>query len=726
MGEVSVKSVRTDDLAAAIAVFGVILGLAVSPANAQQAETEQQIEAAVPVPDTTLPPPLTAGDVGPVTGTVTADDMPATAKPAEAATAATPATEPKAEPAVEPSATPTQDATAPASEPTQDATAPIADPAKTASAPAAAPSSPEANELRELINGPRLARIVSRKADRDGVEAFYKARDYQPLWVSDGAANARAEAAMTYLGRVETVGLDSRDYPTPDFHTAMTPEELAAGELKLTNSVLTYARHAQIGRIHYTRVAGDIFFKLDAPEPATVLAKLADTEDTAAALDSYNPPQAGFKALEKKLAELRAGQAAAKDEEKPKQVRVPEGHTLRPGMKDERVIALRKRLEIGDTDNPLYDEAVVEAVKAFQMQADIGVDGMVGPRTLRALNGTQEAHRRPADPIDTILVNMERWRWLPRKLGNADNDYVVVNVPDYTLTLMHHGKPYWKTKIVVGKPGKATPMISAEMKYITVNPTWNVPPSIIENEYLPALQEDPMALDRIGLKLEQAPDGTVRIYQPPGAGNALGRLRFNFPNKFLVYQHDTPDKYLFKRAKRAYSHGCMRVQDPVEYAVKLLSIELPKQNYTPAKIQSMYGPSEINIAFPNPIPVHLTYQTAFVDQDGKLQFRDDVYGRDARMIAILHGSEMKVADIAISRPPDTSAKPVRMPVGTFADDGYRGYGGGYGGGPTFFDWLFGGAPRQAAPQPYYRPRGFIGPRASNTGRNYYDGRHSWR
>lgn len=700
------KSVRTDDLAAAIAVLGVILGLAVSPAKAQQAQTEQQIEAAVPVPDTTLPPPLTAADVGPVTGTLTADDssatMPATAKPAEAANAAAPATEP-------------------AAEPTQDATAPVAEPAKAASAPEAVPPSPVADELRGLVSGPRLARLVSHKADRDGVEAFYKGRDYQPLWVSDGAANARAKTAMAYLARVETVGLDSRDYPTPDFHTAMTPEELAADEIKLTNSVLTYARHAQIGRIHFTRVAGDIFFKLDAPEPAAVLAKLADTDDTAGALDSYNPPQPGFKALEKKLAELRAGKTAANDEEKPKQVRVPEGRTMRPGLKDERVIALRKRLDIGDTDNPLYDEAVIEAVKAFQMQADIGVDGMVGPRTLRALNGTQEAHRRPADPIDTLLVNMERWRWLPRKLGNADNDYVVVNVPDYTLTLMHNGKPYWKTKIVVGKPGRATPMISAEMKYITVNPTWNVPPSIIENEYLPALQEDPMALERIGLKLEQAPNGTVRIYQPPGAGNALGRLRFNFPNKFLVYQHDTPDKYLFKRAKRAYSHGCMRVQDPVEYAVKLLSLELPKQNYTPAKIESMYGSNEINIAFPNPIPVHLTYQTAFVDQDGKLQFRDDVYGRDAHMIAILHSSERKVADIAINRPPDTSAKPVRMPVGMFADDGYGGYRGGYdNGGPTFFDWLFGGGRRQAAPQPYYRPRGFIGPRASNTGR------HNWR
>jgi murein L,D-transpeptidase YcbB/YkuD len=297
---------------------------------------------------------------------------------------------------------------------------------------------------------------------------------------------------------------------------------------------------------------------------------------------------------------------------------------------------------------------------------------------------------------------MERWRWVPRDLGKT---HVIVNVPDYRLTLWNDGKVYWTTKIVVGKPGThATPMISAEMKFITVNPTWNVPPSIIENEYLPALQEDPTALDRIGLKIEQNPDGTIRIWQPPGAGNALGRIRFNFPNKFLVYQHDTPDKYLFAKEKRAYSHGCMRVQDPLVYAEKLLSLTLPQEHYTQARIEKMFGSNEININFPasKQIPVHLTYQTAFVDPDGKLQFRDDVYGRDARMIAILKG-ERKVADIPVERPPNTSAKPVRAAPGM--------YGGGYdrGGPGDFFGWIFGGAPRyQYGPPPQQRRRGDSG------------------
>jgi murein L,D-transpeptidase YcbB/YkuD len=255
---------------------------------------------------------------------------------------------------------------------------------------------------------------------------------------------------------------------------------------------------------------------------------------------------------------------------------------------------------------------------------------------------------------------------------------------------------------VVGKPNLATPIISAEMKFITVNPTWNVPPSIIQNEYLPALQQDPQALERIGLKIAQNPDGTVRIWQPPGDKNALGRIRFNFPNKFLVYQHDTPDKHLFAHDKRAYSHGCMRVENPLKYGEVLLSLVLPQENYTQERLRRMFGGGEININFPTNIPVHLTYQTAFVDDAGKLQVREDVYGRDARVLAALKGDQRKVADIPVERPRTNFAAPVRMPPGSF--------GGGLFSGPSFFDMLFGG-PEVSAPQ---RPRSRVG-RANDRG-----------
>jgi murein L,D-transpeptidase YcbB/YkuD len=630
-------------------------------------QTEQQIDAAVPMPDTSLLPPLTAKDV--------------------AGTPGTPPAESKAELK--------QDVAAPAAAP--------ATPAVSATA-----SNPVADQLRQTISS-KLDRIVSRKADREGVESFYKARDYKPLWVSEGAADQRAKAAIAYLAQVDSVGLEPSDYPTPAFKSGATAETQAEDELKLTATVLTYARQAQTGRIHFSRVAADIEFKPVAPEPAQVLAKLADAGDVGAALDSYNPPQAEFKALKAKLAELRKGALTpkAEEEKKPDLVRVGDGKTLHVGMKDQRVVALRKRLNVaGDKTSPLYDDAVRDAVKTFQTQADIDVDGNLGPNTVRALNGEkQETHRVSANPIDTVIVNMERWRWLPRDLGNP---HVIVNVPDYTLALWNNDKVYWKTRIVAGKPGKATPMVSAEMKFITVNPTWNVPPSIIENEYLPALQQDPQALDRIGLQLTQDPDGTIHISQPPGAGNALGRIRFNFPNKFLVYQHDTPDKYLFAKDKRAFSHGCMRVQNPLTYGEKLLSLVLPQEHYTEAKLERMFGGSEININFPKNIWVHLTYQTAFVDDEGKLQLREDVYGRDARMIAILKGSERKVADIAIERKPDPSSKPVRAPVGM-----YGGNSGGYSGGGGFFDFMFGGGPHAT---PIYRPRAPVGPRVGNNGR----------
>ena len=688
------KCARFNRLLASTAL-GFVLAIASHPGMAQQAADQQKVDAGVPIPDTSLPPPLTAKDVqseGKQNAAVTAPPAPATkAEPQPAQNAAAPA--------------PAQNAAAPA----QSATAPAAEPAK----PAAVAAQAVADRLRELITSRQFDRIVGRKADREGIESYYKHHDYAPIWVANGAADTRAKSAADYLAHADQVGLEPSDYPTPAFKSDMSADQLAEAEIKLTETALTFARQAQTGRVSFTRVGNDISFHPAAPEPAEVLAKLAGTDDAGKVLDAFNPPQPEFKALRAKLAELRSSKG---DEPKPDakpvapQVRIPEGKILRPGMKDERVIALRKRLDIaGDKNDPRYDDKVMDAVKAFQLSADIGADGMLGPNTVRVLNGQKVAvskHRSLQNKIDTIVVNMERWRWFPRDLGDV---HVIVNVPDFTLTLYNHGSVYWHSKIVAGKPGKATPMISAEMKYITVNPTWNVPPSFIEKEYLPALQEDPQALDRIGLKVEEKSDGTLHIFQPPGAANALGRIRFNFPNKFLVYQHDTPDKYLFARDKRAYSHGCMRVQNPETYATKLLSLVDPDEHYNEARIEKMYGSSEININFKKPVWVHLTYQTAFVDADGNLQFRDDVYGRDAKMLEILKGPERRVADIPVERPPDTSSKPVRVPAGMVISGNGPRYGGG---GPNFFDFLFGGGgPSQA---PVYRPRGYVG----NNGRYY--------
>jgi len=237
------------------------------------------------------------------------------------------------------------------------------------------------------------------------------------------------------------------------------------------------------------------------------------------------------------------------------------------------------------------------------------------------------------EQIDVIVANMERWRWYPRDLGDA---HVLVNLPDFTLKVMHGGAQAWTTRIVIGKPGMATPLLSETMKYITVNPTWHVPQSIVQNEYLPALAQDPTVLERMGLRVSYGSGGQVEITQPPGEGNALGRIRFNFPNRFSVYHHDTPDKHLFAQDFRALSHGCMRVQDPAKYAEVLLNIARPREHWTAERIKGMFGRGEQDLQLqPTPIWVHLTYQTAFVDAAGKLQTRRDLYNLDSRTLAAI-------------------------------------------------------------------------------------------
>ncbi len=587
---------------------------------------DAEISAKVPMPEPANLPPPTAADIGPPA----AAESPTGAIPTATATPA--GTRPAAAtPAAAPAALPT--AAAPAA-------APEAAPATAAVPATAAPAVVEltvdqgiADKIHELFGG-KSDRLIDRKY-KAAVESFYAARNYAPIWSSDSAESARAKDAAKFLAGVDADGLDPADYPIPSF-TNTDPGALAEAELKFTATVLTYARHAQIGRVHYSRVSADIVYDLVAPEPAAVLGGLADTKNVAEVLDGFNPPHAGYKALKVKLAESRGrtGESGG--------VRIAAGQGLKVGMQDPRVPVLRERLGVTAEDNIIYDKPLAEAVKKFQRQRDLPESGSLNNATVEALNGP----RRDRD-ADIIIANMERWRWVPRDLGKA---HVIVNIPDYTLKVMDHGAMVWTTRIVTGQPGeKATPLLSETMKYITVNPTWNVPPSIINNEYLPALANDPTVLDRMGLKLERNRDGSVHIYQPPGDGNALGRIRFNFPNKFLVYQHDTPDKYLFAKDKRAFSHGCMRVQFPDKYAEVLLNIANPKDGYTADKIRRMYGSGERDIQLNTPIPVHLTYQTAFVDDAGHLAIREDIYGRDSRLLAALKGEDRRMADAPVER-----------------------------------------------------------------------------
>jgi murein L,D-transpeptidase YcbB/YkuD len=503
-----------------------------------------------------------------------------------------------------------------------------------------------------------------------------------------------ANGVIARLKDAASEGLNPADYPVPDFAATASADQLAESELKLTASMLDYARQAQSGRMHWSQVSADILYPEHPTDPAEVLATISTAKDASAALDGYNPPHKLYKDLKAKLAELR-GQGDGPV------VQIAEGPALafkaatkkqgEVAPEDPRVPQLRAKL--GVTENPdgtHYDAKVAAAVRKFQESVDLKPTGVLDDRTVKAINSPKRDRH-----IDTILVNLERLRWLPRQLGAAaiGNAYVILNVPDFTLKVMQNGAQVWTTRVVTGKPGKhATPMLTETMKFITVNPTWNVPPSIIYNEYLPALQQDPTVLQRMGLRLERNRDGSIHISQPPGEANALGRIRFNFPNKFLVYQHDTPDKHLFAKEERAFSHGCMRVQNPDQYASTLLNIVMPGERYSPEKIRSMYGRSEIDLKFPTPVPVNITYQTAFVDDAGKLQFRKDIYGRDAIMVGLLKNSR-KDLEVMVSHAQPSYARPKDgLPPGVnFASDNS------YSSGPSFFERLFGGPPTPPAP-----------------------------
>jgi murein L,D-transpeptidase YcbB/YkuD len=569
-----------------------------------------------------------------------------------------------------------------------------APPAAAAAAPAAAaadakpdPDTAVAAQLHDLANG-KFDAILGNVQDRTVVDAFYSGRGYAPLWLTDGSPNARAQAAIAYLGDVDADGLNPADYPVPSFAgasdpAAKDPAALAQAEIRLTASVIAYAHHASIGRVHWTRVSGDISYDQKAADPADVLGAMASASDVAQALDAYEPHDPTYLALKAKLAGIRAG--------KDSKITIADGPAPKLGAKDDRVPALRERLSLPG-DGAIYDEALADAVKTFQQQHSLKPTGMLTPATIDALNGHSAA--RGSDRIaDILIANMERWRWMPHDLGKT---YVIVNLPDFTLRLIRDGKLDWTTKIVDGKTATPTPIMSAEMKTITVNPTWNVPPSIVANEYLPLLRQDPTILGRMGLNVSRNPDGTIHVSQPPGPNNALGQIRFNFPNKFLVYQHDSNQKYLFSSTMRAASHGCMRVEDPAKYAEVLLAIARPGDGYSADRVRRMFGSVENEIKFNASIPVHLTYQTAFVDDAGKLQLRDDIYGRDKDLLAILKNDQQrKVADIPIERKDNTVRRELlAMPESAFGSGAW---------GQNFFARLFSNpfaaplAP-QAAPQ----------------------------
>src|SRR5262249_2819215 len=337
-----------------------------------------------------------------------------------------------------------------------------------------------AEKIRDLLAA-KTDTIFASKRERAAVEAFYQARHPAPLWLDKGVQNARAQAVIARLKDADADGLDVNDYKTPTF-AGLSPDALAEAELKLTHAVLTYARHLQSGRFPYTRVSNNIELPQEPPDPAAILAKIANAANAGTALDDFSPPHEGYKKLKAMLAQMRGKVADAKE--------IADGQLLKLNakapMEDPRVPLLRDKLGLaGDASDLKYDAKLAEAVKKFQRANELPVTGNLDSKTLKELDGPPRDNQ-----IDTVISNMARWH--PRALGKA---HVVVNLPDFTLRVVHNDAEVWSTRIVIVKPETPTPLLSETMKYVTINPTWNVPPSIIYNEYMPALQRDPMALE---------------------------------------------------------------------------------------------------------------------------------------------------------------------------------------------------------------------------------------
>jgi len=486
---------------------------------------------------------------------------------------------------------------------------------------AVAPSGPIAPVAEAVVA--RLAQpeaLGSTKRDSEALQAFYAGRLGLPVFVDERGLTARGTGALARLAAASEDGLDPKDYVVALPARGAAPAVLADTELRLAAAALAYARHAQAGRFEPSRISSLVTPTRDIPDPAAVLANLSAAANANAALAAYNPPHAGYRALKAKLAEMAAPA-------QPAPVTIGAGEILKPGDSDPRVPALRARLGLAAVPGDLtYDPALVSAVKAFQESVRLKATAVVGPSTITALN--RGALSPSVDLKADVIANMERWRWLPRDLGAA---YVWVNIPEYLARIYQDGAEIYETRIVVGKKETPTPLLTQDMRYAVVNPAWNIPPSIARNEMMPLLRSDPGALARRGIEVVRNGSGGYTFRQSPGERNALGRIKFMFPNDHSVYLHDTPSKSLFARDQRAFSHGCMRVQDPLEFGEVLFNIGLPGENWTSARIGKMFGGKERYIMLKQRIPVHVVYFTVTVNSAGHLVLHEDLYGFNAEV-----------------------------------------------------------------------------------------------
>ncbi|MBP5857836.1 L,D-transpeptidase family protein [Marivibrio halodurans] len=479
----------------------------------------------------------------------------------------------------------------------------------------------------------------------------YEARGWRSIWFAEGlaAGAGRLAAALSVLKDAGREGLNPTDYPHSISADRVIPfvedaasdvERLAALEVESTTALLAYARDAAVGRAAPHDRDPNVFAEARTFEAAGFVARaFADaTADPRAALLALHPGHPEYRGLRRALSLYRA--LAEKAEPPP----IPEGGSLKPGMRDARVAAVRARLaRFGDISVPeaeadLFTPALAIALRSFQRRHGLDTDAVAGKQTLAALNLPVSAR------VDQILLNMERWRWLPRELGP---NYVLANIAGFEVTMVEEGSVVDRMAAVVGRPYRMSPVFSDAISYIELNPTWTVPPKIAREDLLAKIQADSAYLTDGGFQVlsgwgadaRPVDPATVdwarvtqktfsyKLRQGPGERNALGRVKVMFPNRFDIYLHDSPARDLYAKRVRTFSSGCIRLSRPFDLVNWLMRLT---GGPDAAEIRTMLDTGETRVVkLPQRVPVHLIYATAWAGEDGQVHFRDDVYGRDS-------------------------------------------------------------------------------------------------
>jgi murein L,D-transpeptidase YcbB/YkuD len=556
--------------------------------------------------------------------------------------------------------------------------------------PPPAPQDPVGIALQQKLTAAAKTRGDAGQAqDRAALVGFYAARVYAPIWVTTSGFNAKATAVIGEFGKADDWGLAAADFPLPAIVAAAgdapSPDALANAELELSLTALKYARYARGGRIidPATQLSSYLDRKPQLLEPKDVIEKLAAANEADTYLRGLNPQHPEFEKLRQKYLEMRNAAAVAKT------AMLPPGPQLIPGRSNPQVALLRQRLKVAapapidgkPVDETFYDETLKVAVVAFQQESGTLGDGIVGNATRALLNDVEDLSPQK------LIANMEEWRWMPEDRGDL---YVTVNIPEFTLRIVKNGAVIHTERVITGLVDKQTPVFSETMKSIAFQPRWNLPNSIKVNELYPSLARGGTSFLRQGLRLSRNgrdidPESvdwsstdirTYDVYQPPGASNVLGELKFNFPNKHTVYMHDTNARQLFEQPSRPFSHGCMRVRDPRRMAEILLSED---KGWDAARIADLIanGPPNNEVPIERKIGVHVTYFTAWVDEQGALQAARDVYGHEKRITQALTGEWAQIA-----KGPNHLA-PVRAPEAVS-------YSGGFGSVGDFISQALGG------------------------------------